>query len=77
MSNAIALLKSLAGTDLSLELPTLGETLGSIRNFKLARENDNPPATSRSKFGAGGAATHSNPANPPKPAPVATGEAAR
>ncbi len=77
VSNAIALLKSLAGTDLSLELPTLGETLGSIRNFKLARENDNPPATSRSKFGAGGAATHSNPANPPKPAPVTTGEAAR
>lgn len=35
---AIATLKGLSSADLSLELPTLGETLGGIRNFKLARE---------------------------------------
>ena len=72
VSNAIALLKSLAGTDLSLELPTLNETLGSIRNFKLARESANLPAMSRPR-GAGGTA----PANPANPAQVTTGEAAR
>lgn len=38
VSGAIATLKGLSSADLSLELPTLGETLGSIRNFKLARE---------------------------------------
>lgn len=75
VSNAIALLKSMAGTDLSLELPTLNETLGSIRNFKLARESVNLPAMSRPR-GAGGT-TQSNPANPANPAQVTTGEAAR
>jgi uroporphyrin-3 C-methyltransferase len=35
---AVATLKGLSSADLSLELPTLGETLGSIRNFKLAKK---------------------------------------
>jgi len=35
---AVTTLKELASADLSLELPTLGETLGSIRNFKLAKK---------------------------------------
>lgn len=38
VANAAATLKAVAGADLSLELPTLGETLGSIRNFKLAKK---------------------------------------
>jgi uroporphyrin-3 C-methyltransferase len=38
VANAIATLKGLSSADLSLELPTLGETLGSLRNFKLTRE---------------------------------------
>ncbi len=38
VSSAIANLKGLASADLALELPTLNETLGSIRNFKLAKE---------------------------------------
>jgi len=38
VSSAIVTLKGLAATDLSLDLPTLNETLGSIRNFKLAKE---------------------------------------
>jgi len=36
--NAVSTLKALSSADLSLELPTLGETLGSIRNFKLAKK---------------------------------------
>ncbi len=74
VSNAIAMLKGLSGADLSLELPTLGETLGSIRNFKLARENDNLPATPRPRGGAGG-----GPTAPiaPNPANATTGGAAR
>ncbi len=36
--SAIATLKGLANADLSLELPTLNETLSGIRNFKLARD---------------------------------------
>jgi len=74
VSNAITQLKNLAGADLSLELPTLDETLGSIRNFKLARENDRLPIPPRPKSGAGGGPTSSNAANA---AHVATGEAAR
>ena len=38
MTSAIVTLKGLSSADLSLELPTLNETLGSLRNFKLAKE---------------------------------------
>lgn len=38
VANAVSTLKALSSADLSLELPTLGETLGSIRNFKLAKK---------------------------------------
>ncbi|MBI3524752.1 MAG: uroporphyrinogen-III C-methyltransferase [Betaproteobacteria bacterium] len=57
VSNAIAMLKDLSSVDLSLGLPTFDATLNSIRNFKLARENDAPPVTSRQgSKGGGGAA---------------------
>jgi len=54
VSNASAMLKGLSGADLSLDLPTFGDTLNSIRNFKLARENDSPPAASRPNLKSGG-----------------------
>ncbi|MBV2235640.1 MAG: uroporphyrinogen-III C-methyltransferase [Sterolibacterium sp.] len=38
VSSVVGLLKSLSAADLSLELPTLNETLGSIRSLKLARD---------------------------------------
>jgi uroporphyrin-3 C-methyltransferase len=38
VANAMATLKALSAADLSLELPTLNETLGSLRNFKLLKE---------------------------------------
>ncbi len=38
VEGAVTTLKSLSNADLSLELPTLNETLGSIRNFKLTRD---------------------------------------
>ena len=38
VSSAIVTLKGLSGADLSLDLPTLNETLGSIRSFKLTKE---------------------------------------
>ncbi|MCX7171880.1 MAG: uroporphyrinogen-III C-methyltransferase [Proteobacteria bacterium] len=49
VSNSIATLKGLSGADLSLELPTLVETLASIRNFRLPPEKDSlhsPPSRS-------------------------------
>ena len=39
---AAATLNSLAAADLSIELPSVNETLASLRNFKLARERENP-----------------------------------
>lgn len=38
VASAIAMLKQMAAADLSLQLPTLNETLGSIRSQKLGRE---------------------------------------
>lgn len=38
VTNAMATLKSLSGADLNLELPTLNETLSSLRSFKLIKE---------------------------------------
>ena len=38
VSTAIQTLKSLAAADLSLELPTLNDTLGSLRQIKLSTE---------------------------------------
>lgn len=38
VSSVIATLKGLSSADLSLELPTLNETLGSLRSFKLSKE---------------------------------------
>jgi uroporphyrin-3 C-methyltransferase len=55
VSNAIALLKVLSGAELGLELPTMAETLASIRNFKLALDKDSLPGT-RSRSGSAGAA---------------------
>lgn len=42
VQTAVATLNSLAVADLSIELPTVNETLASLRNFKLARERENP-----------------------------------
>jgi uroporphyrin-3 C-methyltransferase len=39
-SNAIALLKNLAGVDLSLDATSLAETLASVRNYKLGPHKD-------------------------------------
>lgn len=47
VGNAVATLNKLALADLSLELPTLSETLAGLRNFKLARERENPPPIPR------------------------------
>lgn len=44
---AVATLNSLAAADLSIELPTLNETLASLRNFKLTRERESPPPSPR------------------------------
>jgi uroporphyrin-3 C-methyltransferase len=38
VANAITTLKNLSAADLSLEMPTLNETLGSLRNLKLLKE---------------------------------------
>ncbi|MCX7172358.1 MAG: uroporphyrinogen-III C-methyltransferase [Proteobacteria bacterium] len=51
VSNALALLKSLSAAELSLELPNLNETLGSIRNFKVGLDRDTPAASARPKAG--------------------------
>ncbi|MFA7267818.1 MAG: uroporphyrinogen-III C-methyltransferase [Sterolibacterium sp.] len=56
VSNAIAMLKGLSSADLSLELPTLGETLGSIRNFKLTLDKESPLISPRPRSGSGGTA---------------------
>ncbi|HUY04396.1 MAG TPA: uroporphyrinogen-III C-methyltransferase [Rhodocyclaceae bacterium] len=42
VQNAIATLNALASADLAVELPTLNDTLASLRSFKLAREQDRP-----------------------------------
>jgi uroporphyrin-3 C-methyltransferase len=53
---AVATLNSLAAADLSIELPTVNETLASLRNFKLARERESPPPIPRPRGrGDGGA----------------------
>ena len=75
VGNALATLKSLSAADLSLELPNLNETLGSIRNYKMALDKDSPaPAqTLRPRSGPGGTSV------PPAPpaAPGAAGGNAR
>ena len=70
VGNALATLRSLSAADLSLELPSLGETLGSIRNFKLALDKDSPSSGPRPKSGTGGASI-------PPGTPSAAGGAAR
>lgn len=54
VGNALATLKGLAAADLSLELPNLNETLGSIRNFKVGLDRENPASSVRPKAGSGG-----------------------
>jgi len=54
VGNALATLKSLSAAELSLELPSLNETLGSIRNFKTALDKDSPAPASRSRSGSAG-----------------------
>lgn len=47
VQSAVATLNALAAADLSVELPTLNETLARLRNFKLARERSDPPPIPR------------------------------
>ena len=63
VANAIATLNKLAVTDLSLELPTLNETLASLRNFKLARERDSPIPIPRPKGRGDGGSAGKDPAS--------------
>jgi len=63
VGNALATLKSLSAADLSLELPNLNETLGSIRNYKMALDKDNPAPGPRSRSGPGGASISPGTAN--------------
>ncbi len=46
---AVATLNSLSSADLNIELPTLNETLASLRALKLARERESPTPLPRSK----------------------------
>lgn len=39
VQGALATLKQLAGADIALELPTLNESLATLRNFKVARDS--------------------------------------
>jgi len=55
VGNALATLKGLSAADLSLELPNLNETLGSIRNYKTALDKDTPAAGPRQRSAPGGA----------------------
>ena len=55
VSNALATLKSLSGADLSLELPSLNETLGSIRNFKMALDRGTSSSGVHPRSAPGGA----------------------
>ncbi len=59
VGNAVATLNKLAAADLSLELPTLSETLAGLRNFKMARERDYPPPIPRPKGRADGSSAES------------------
>ncbi|MFA6311360.1 MAG: uroporphyrinogen-III C-methyltransferase [Sterolibacterium sp.] len=47
VGSAIATLKSLSAAELSLELPSLNETLGSIRNFKVGLDREPPSSGAR------------------------------
>jgi len=53
VGNAVVVLNKLAAADLTLELPTLSDTLASLRNFKTVRERDNPPRTPAPRSGSG------------------------
>ncbi|TSA16754.1 MAG: hypothetical protein D4R74_03955 [Betaproteobacteria bacterium] len=57
VSNALVTLKSLSAADLSLELPSLNETLGSIRNFKVGLDKDNSSSGARPRGAPGGASS--------------------
>jgi uroporphyrin-III C-methyltransferase len=50
---AVATLNSLAAADLAVELPTLNESLASLRTFKLARERDTPVTAPRPNASGG------------------------
>ena len=54
--SALATLKALAAADMTQELPTLEETLATLRNFKLARDKETtlPPPNPRPGGGSGG-----------------------
>ncbi|MDD5247342.1 MAG: uroporphyrinogen-III C-methyltransferase [Rhodocyclaceae bacterium] len=53
---ALATLKGLAAVDMATDMPSLAETLNTLRNFKVAQEKDSPPPGPRAAGkGAGGA----------------------
>ncbi len=51
---ALATLKQLAAADVSVALPSLQESLTTLRNVKIARERDTPPPAPRPKGGGDG-----------------------
>lgn len=51
---ALATLRQLAAVEIGRELPTLQESLTTLRNFKVARERDTPPPIPRPRDGSGG-----------------------
>jgi uroporphyrin-3 C-methyltransferase len=53
VQSALATLKSLAAVDMATELPSLDETLNTLRNYKLAQEKDSPPPGPRPGGGDG------------------------
>jgi uroporphyrin-3 C-methyltransferase len=52
---ALAALRQLAAADVGMALPSLQESLTTLRNFKVARERDTPPPASRARGAATGA----------------------
>lgn len=66
VGNAVATLKTLSAAELSLELPNLNETLGSIRNFKVGLDRDPPSSGVRPKGGPGGVSVSPGTAGAPR-----------
>jgi uroporphyrin-3 C-methyltransferase len=52
--SALAALKQLGAAGVGVELPTLSESLTTLRNFKVARDRDVPPAAARTRGGSEG-----------------------
>ena len=54
VQSALATLRQLAAADVGRELPTLQESLTTLRNYKVAKERDTPPPIPRPRGGGDG-----------------------